>query len=356
MAPKGLKRHSSAAASPKKRGKVAPMHAGIIATLQGAEDLNEQCREMLVGMAAPCLNTFKSERIQLQHTGVTMIEETLNDHQKKLVAAVDVAKRALADLEGSKTALMQTLDGAKATLEAKRADFLASHTAREEAKASVQAAETALAEANAEQKKGDANHAALEKQKASIDAAYQEHFKAPMDANEGPHQAELKPFIKNLGLEESLTSALPSSCLKTKDQRGGFDELVLGELGKALVSKIEGLTQSIADEAAGVIQRKAGVTSAEAVLEAKKAAEKVAEAGLEAAANAQHEADAALRQASQDWSTFEPRVQEATDEHQMRDTMRIDFEEGALKEFASLRDKEAPPPLDDEAEAAPLGA
>lgn len=355
MAPKGLKRQSSAAASPKKRGKVAPMHAGIIATLQGAENLNEQCREMLVGMAAPCLNTFKSERIQLQRTGVTMIEETLNDHQKKLVAAVAVAKRALADLEGSKTSLLQTLDGAKATLEEKRANFLASHTAREDAKAAVQAAETALADVHTAQKKGDANHAALEKQKAAIDAAYQQHFKAPMDANEGPHQAELKPFIKNLGLEESLTSALPSSCLKTKDQRGGFDELVLGELGKALVAKIEGLAHGIAEEAAGVIERKAGVTSAEAVLEAKKAAEKTAEACLEAAANVQHEADWHCALSSQDWSTFQPRVQEATDEHHLRDTMRIDFEEGALKEFASLRDKEAPPPVD-EAEAAPLGA
>merc|ERR1719335_1691187 len=116
-------------------------------------------------------------------------------------------------------------------------------------------AEATLAEQKELQVKGDADYATLEKDKAELDAAYTEHFKAPMDANEGPHHSFLKPFIENLGLEDSLVNALPSSCVKPKEQRGGFDELVLGELGKALEGKIAALDKSIAEEAAGVSGR-----------------------------------------------------------------------------------------------------
>jgi len=330
------------------------MFVGIIATLQGAADLSDNCRDMMVAMATPSLTTPKAERIHMQQLGVTMIEETLNAHQTKLVEAVAVAQKALSDLEGSKASLLQNLDGAKATLEEKRSAFLAAHSSREEAKAAVKAAETTLTEAHSAQKKGDAHHVALEKTKASIEIAYQEHFKTPMDADAGPHHKELQPFIKSLGLEDSLTSALPSSCLKPKGERGGFDELVLGELGKALVAKIAGLENSVALEVTGVIERKAAITSGEAVLDSRRVAEKTAEVALEAAAGAQHEADAHVKNASQEWTTFEPRVQEATDEHQLCDTMRVDFQEGALKDFATLRDKEAPAPIEEE--AAPGGA
>jgi chromosome segregation ATPase len=357
MAPKGNKRASAGVcASPKKRGRVDPMLSGIIATLQGAEDLSEQCREMLIAMAAPSLTTVKSERVHMQQLGVTMIEEMLQDQQKKLIEAAAVAKKELSELEGSKNTLVQNLEAAKSTLEEKRAAFIAAHTTREDGKAAVKSAEDALAEAIAAQKQGDANHAKLEKEKAAIESAYQEHFKTPMDANEGPHHGPLKPFIATLGLEESLTRALPSSCVKTKEQRGSFDELVLGELGKALEAKIDALGKSVAEEVSGVVERKAAITSAEAVLEAKRGAEKTASDHLEAAAAAQQEADAVVKTASEEWTTFEPRVQEATDNFNLQDTIRLDFEEGAFKDFATMRDKEPPAPAAVEEEAATAGA
>merc|ERR1711904_641486 len=64
-----------------------------------------------------------------------------------------------------------------------------------------------------------------------MEAAYLEHFKKPMEANECLIFSHLQPFVALLGLEESLTSALPSSCTKPKEQRGGFDDLVLTQLG-----------------------------------------------------------------------------------------------------------------------------
>lgn len=354
MAPRGLKRRTSAAASPARKGrKVDPALAGIIATLQGADDLSEQCREMLIAMVSPSLSTFKSERHNMQQMGVDMIQEKLEEHKQKLTEAVALARKELEELEGSKSTLSASLDSSKALLEEKKQTFLAAHAASQEAKAAVKEAEGAVAEAKNLQKKGDANHAALEKQKAAISAAYEEHYKTPMEANEGPHHSPLKPFIESLGLEESLSKALPSSCVKAKEQRGNFDDLVITELGKALVQKIADLEKSIADEVSGVDARKAAITAAEAQLESMNAAEKTAAEASQAAAAAKHEADAEVTKASEEWSSFEPRVQEATEKLNTHEAARVEFEDGALKDFTSLRDKEAPV---EEEEAAPAGA
>lgn len=288
----------------------------------------------------------------MQQMGVDMIQEKLEEHKQKLGEAVALARKELEELEGSKSTLSVSLDASKAWLEERKKTFLALHAASQEAKAAVKEAEGALAEAKNLQKKGDANHAALEKQKASIVAAYEEHFKTPMDANESPHYSHLKPFIESLGLEESLTKALPASCTKAKEQRGSFDELVITELGKSLVQKIADLEKSIADEVSGVDARKTAINNAEEQIVAKIVAEKTAAEGDQAAAAAKHQADAEVTKASDEWSSFEPRVVEATEKLNAHEAARVEFEDGALKDFTSLRDKEAPV----EEEAAPAGA
>lgn len=354
MAPRGVKRSNSNPASPKKKGRVDPAFAGIISTLQETDDLSDKCREMLIAMVTPSLSTYKSERHSMQQMGVEMIEEKLLDHKQKLAAAVEKAKKDLADLEGSKTSLSSNLDGAKALAEEKKNASDAANTAHQEAKAAVKEAEKALAASKTAQKKGDANAVKTEKEKAAMQSAYDEHFKAPMDANEAPHHDDLKPFIESLGLEDSLTKALPSSCAKAKEQRGNFDDVVIGELGKALEKKLAELTASIANEATAVEERKAAITSAEATLEARRAAEWTAGAAREAAADAKKEADNAVTKANEDWTTFEPRVQEATATLAAHEATRIDFDEGPLKDFNNLKDKEAPAPVEEE--AAPAGA
>jgi len=351
MAPtKANKRPTSATtASPNKKSRIDPMFARIVATLQSASGVNETTREMLIAMASPCLSAPKVERHSMQQLGVTMIEEMLQDHKTKLTEAVEVARRELAELEGSKSTITLRLDGAKQLLQEKLAEKQIAHSAHEDAKAATLAAKAAVTEAMEAQTKGDADFATLETEKASIEAAYQEHFKMPMDANECPHHSFLKPFLDTLGLEDSLLSALPSSCLKTVDQRGGFDTLVLTELGKAFVAKIASLEKRIVDEASGSFERKANVASAEALLETKMLAEKTAAADLEAATTAQSEAEAEVTKASEEWTTFEPRVQEATSTYHSHDVIRIDFEAGALKDFATLRDKESAAPAEEEA-------
>merc|ERR1711967_23282 len=138
----------------------------------------------------------------------------------------------------------------------------------------------------------------------------------------------------------SLIQALPSSCVKTAEQRGGFDELVISELGKSFASKIAGLEKGLVEGAASISQRKAAFTAAQEALETQKLNEQAAEADLGAATTALAEAE--VVQASEEWTAFEPRVKEATDNYNFHDGNRKEFEDGTLKSFENLRDAETP--------------
>jgi len=359
------KRQSSIAAaapSPKKsrfqandeKSRTDPMLEGILSTLRSAEDLNEHCREMLVLMATPSLSKAKSDRHELQHLGVTMIEEALQARKRTLIEAVDIAQKELSELEGSKASLSQHVDAAKATLAQRESAKEAAFTAHEDAKAATESAEKALAEAVNAHSEVETSHAALEKESSDVESAYQEHFQIPVGANEGPHHIFLKPFLEKLSLEESLHQALPSSCVKTKEQRGSFDELVISELGKAFVAKIDALKKSIVDEAAVISERKATLAAAEQAVEAQMLSEKAAAADLEAAKVVLQEAEVELSAASEKWIAFEPTVQESMEKYNLHDKARQEFEDGPLKSFETLRDNDLPPAV--ETEAATAGA
>merc|ERR1712054_575409 len=105
---------------------------------------------------------------------------------------------------------------------------MAAVATHEEASSATQAAEEEFAKAKKAMEDAQLTHAAIEKEQKLLEAALLEHFKEPIEKNEGPHFNFLKPFMENLGLEEALMTALPSSCIKTREQRGGFDELVIG--------------------------------------------------------------------------------------------------------------------------------
>lgn len=341
-------------ASPQKKVRVDPMFEGILATLRGAEDLNDHCKEMLISMAIPSLSKPKFDRHDVQQLGVSMIEETILAQKTKLVEAVEEARKELSDLENSKTTIMQRADNAKASLEDKVTTKAAAQAAHDQAQGLTKSAEEALAEANRLREKAEDTLAALQKQKTAIETAYQEHFKEPMEASHGPHLNFLMPFIEILGFEESLISALPSCCVKTKEQRGGFDDLVLTELGKAIVTKIEALGKNVSDETLVISERKAGVVCAQETFESRNLIENTAATDLDAATTAQSEAEVEVSQASEEWTAFEPRMLEATDKYNLHDVKCIEFQEGTLKSFETLKDKDTPMLV--ELEAATAGA
>lgn len=130
--------------------------------------------------------------------------------------------------------------------------------------------------------------------------------------------------------------------------------MVISELGKSFASKIAALEKSLVEGASAVSKHKAAFAAAQEALETQKLTEKAAAADLEAATAALGEAEVELAQASEEWTAFEPRVRKATDNYNSHDGKRQEFEDGTLKSFENLRDKETP--MGVETEAATAGA
>jgi chromosome segregation ATPase len=295
---------------------------------------------MLVAMVIPCLSTPKSERHAIQTLGVTQIEELMNEDREKLVQSIDQAQKQFAELEGSRDSLSSRLTEAEGNFASKKTSEQTKQSALDEATKAVVVAEHTLAVAKEAERKGEEPLANMRAEKATFDTLLKEHFNAPMQANEGPHYGALEPHIGKLGLDESLAIALPSSCTKNKEQRGGFDDVVLGELEKALTSKIESIDKEIAGEIPQIAERKAAVVAAESVLEEKVAIEKGVVTDLEAAKTLREESAAELSKAKDDLSTLAPTIRQVAHKSDELKLQLSEFETGSLATFQSLRDKE----------------
>merc|ERR1719502_1448024 len=219
-----------------------------------------------------------------------MIEETLQSAKAKFDEDVSASLDELSKIEASNTALMTRKSEAEPSLQEKQAAKVAAQSALDAAKQAVVTAESGLKRAKDLQSETTSSVARLGEEKHSLEAAFQEHLKAPMDEDKTLHHHVLQPFVNKLDLEESLKMALPSSCVKTKEQRGSFDDLVITELIKAWNKKIASLTKSIEDSAPLVAERQAAVGAAEALLEGNIGVERTAAAELEAAKTAESEA------------------------------------------------------------------
>jgi hypothetical protein len=306
---------------------------------------------MLVAMVEPSLSTPKSERHATQILAVSMMDETLQDLKAKKVSVVEQAQEEMSKVEVTKAASAQTVNESQADFTSKEQNETSKRNASDAANNAVKEAQAALAEAKEIQRKGEEPLARLEMEKSTLEKISEEHVKAPMEANEGPHFHALEPHIQSLGLDESLAIALPSSCAKSKEQRGGFDDVVLGELEKALAQKIVSLASSISEEMPQVEQRKAAVVSAELSLEEKIAAAKAAAGELEVAEGARLESAAALSNATKESEALEPSLLQAANKLEELRKVLNDFENGALATFQSFQNKMATVE-----EAAPAGA
>merc|ERR1719277_1480164 len=268
-----------------------------------------------------------------------MIEETLSAEKKKLTDAVDQAQQELSELETTRASCASRVAETEATLVAKKSEEQAKKVALDAAKEGLHTSEAAFVAVTDAQIKGDEPLAKLREEKAALQALSEDHFKAPMEANEGPHYSFLQAHMSKLQLEESLAVALPSSCTKAKEQRGAFDDLVISELEKAMITKIASLSKTIEEEEPFEAERKAAVIAAETSLKASLETEKVASMEVEAATAATIEAEGVVTQAKAEEAAMVPRIQRVTSNHGDRVFELDHFENGPMASFTNLNNK-----------------
>ena len=111
---------------------------------------------------------------------------------------------------------MNRLGEAEAALAAQKDVVQGKSGALAVATESESASAAVLAGRRSEHEASQATVATLQGEKSAIETAFAEHFK-PMEEGEGKaHLKKLEPFLKQIEIESTLLTALPSTCAKSK--------------------------------------------------------------------------------------------------------------------------------------------
>jgi len=323
-----------------KKAKIDPALENIANIINEAEHLPQQCRAMLVDMLPLSLSVTVDKRHELQTVAVDMVEETLNTKMSAMEAAVAAENEKLETLKASEGGLTNAVQVAETALTAQQVVVQKLKEALAEATSVANASQTTLSERTAAQKAGDEAAVAAKEEKAALEVAFDAHFKTPMtEGTAGPNFKELEPFLKTIEIEASLLTALPSSCAKSKEHRGTFDEVVLTELDKAISSKLASLGALLAAEAPASIEREAAVRAAEKEYEAKKEAQRQSAAAFESAQRDLGEREAKLTEAKSHVDEFQPQLTSLLGSVEKVKVALGEFEAGPFATFTTFKTK-----------------
>jgi len=337
----------AAAKKAKMEVKVDPAFASVCDAIMEAEELPDRVRTMLVEMLPFSLKFASDERHDLQTMAVDMTEATLNGKKSVLQTIAAAEDAALASLKASESQLGTAVTEAEAALAAQKVVVETKSNALVEATAAENASSTDLSTKRSEHAASQAAVEKLQGDKTAIESAFAEHFK-PMEEGEGKaHLKKLEPFLKQIEIESTLLTALPSTCAKNKEKRGTFDNLVLQELEKAFSAKITALGDAVVAEGPASGAREAAIQAAEKDHAAKDATKTQAAAESVAAEKEQSDREAALSAAKIAVDDFQPQLEEKTGRVATAATVLSEFEAGPLANFAAFKTRVAALPVEE---------
>lgn len=307
----------------------------VQSALSKMEHLPEPCKHLLIAILAPSLGDG-SERHKAQTAALGMIEEALAQEKSRIEECITASEEKLTEFNASKTEKDGEQEAAEAAIAERKDEEQKQKTLLEEASEATRIARKALAEAQEAKTHSGKTFEANTQEKEMMEKAFGEHVKTPMDAGEGINFSALQPLLGKLALDESLLSALASSCCKPKDQRGAFDNVVLDELQKAFSKRIAELTSLLEEEGPAATERDSKVQASESDLEAKRVAEQELVVAYEAAQKAVQEASQEAASASKAAASA---AMGAQVEEQAKAALKLqlsEFEDGPFRTFAAL--------------------
>jgi len=345
MAPKrGTKRQAEAASPVAKKPKVDPAIAGVNEAIEQAADLPESCRKMLLASVTSALGAPSDERHELQVAVVAMIGQVVEAVQAKLQEAVDAQGANVGGVEVRRTDLQAALAAVEEVLTAAKDDFDTKKRTLAQAAEAALSAKGVLQEKQEAQRTGDAAMVQAKESKAALDKGIEVDLHAITEGtSESPMQnyEALLPLLKELALDQSLQSALPSVCAKKAADRGSFDSMVLEQLGQTLRDAAAAHTK-VAEEALPASKdREAAVEAAQTDVDAANAAQLAAAQALSAADEAKKAATAAAKVAKDALAAFEPEYLQATEVRDAQAKKLEDFKVKSVGNFEFLRDNAA---------------
>uniref|UniRef100_A0A7S1S5Y5 Uncharacterized protein n=1 Tax=Alexandrium catenella TaxID=2925 RepID=A0A7S1S5Y5_ALECA len=292
-----------AATPERKKQRTDPNLTGVLDGISKADSLPDACRAMLAAVAPSCFTAPAEERHSHQATLVSWIGDVLDGVRAKLKEAVDKANEEASGADQTKEGLDKAAKEVQTALVAAMETVVAEKTAVAEATDGVSAAKAKLSEAQAAQGQATRKGDELRKEVQALEAALQ------LIKQDEPHEGDklkstLVPMVKKLGLEESLSFALPTVCVKPPGERGPFDTAVLGQVQTAIEAKVKGLSAELEALAASEEEPKAAVEAAQGSLDSAEQKQQAAVQQLKDAEASKSQAAASLGEAEKAVNAF----------------------------------------------------
>lgn len=346
MAPKkSMKRSEAKGFEPAaKKAKADPNLAGIVEALEQAAGLPEGCRKMLLACMPHCFGTPGDKRHQSQEEAIKMIGEVITGVEAARRKAADDESAKVVEVEASRNGLQAAVAEAETVLAAAAKVVQVNSAAVDAATHGVQEAKHAVEAAQEVQRAGDASLLQTQQSKAALDAGIETDLQAIV---EGQGEAEqhlqaLLPLLSDLGLDESLMSALPSTCRKPATERGSFDAMVLEQLGTRMREQAAVLAKAVEEATPAAQERASAVEAAQAELGKADAAEKSAAEDLSAARVSHRAAAEGATATKERLEAFEPEYAKATQERDEKVEALENFRLYNITCFDMLRDQTSP--------------
>lgn len=350
MAPKGrgTKRGAAktATAAAAKKTKLDPGVAAVMSAVEQTPSLPEGARRLLLAIAPYTFGTAVEQRHEAQTKAAAMIGEAVAVREQLLQEQVrtteerrDEATQSLAGLEASCKEAEEVLGAAVGAADAQR-------LALAEAEGAVTRARAVVAEKQVSHKPLEAELAKAQEELRSLQAAAEGPLRAIV---EGPcddetlakeHYAALLPFIERLGLDESLLSALPSSCTTPLAARSDFGKMAVQELGNAFGRSVAKAAEAVEARAAVVREAHASVGSVAAELDAAVASANSAEEALDAARQRQEAAAIAAATAKRDCASQRAALEDLTERVTAAISALQEFQDTSLASFKLLQGRQ----------------
>jgi len=226
--------------------------------------LDEDMREMLVAMVPGSLGVPSDER-QHKHQikGVAMIEEALGTLQCSLLQGIAVEDTSIADVDTQKASLDAIVDDAQVRLDSCREARVVRESELASITLKVQEAQAAATGAETVQREGEVSIEATKSDQTRIQGVLEKDLQALKDGIwETERDVEklvshLELIGREVGLDDSLLTAIPAACLKKPIDRGAFDLLVMQKFEQGVSSQLADLVLKVAGAAASVQDRAA---------------------------------------------------------------------------------------------------
>jgi hypothetical protein len=352
----GKRANNQAVKSMAKKLKMDPALGSIADVIRAAQHLPEKCRTMLIETLPYSLGLPSHERHEIQVACVSMAEEVMMAKKLALEAVVTAEDAKLASLKASETELTTMVQEAQSALDAQIEKVQTSAMVVGNATSTLDANLKAFTARQEEQTEGDAKLKSAMEGKVSLEAAFQTHFKTPMEEGEGgPNFKELEPFLHAIELEPSLATALPSSCAKTKTERGNFDDLVLQEFEKSITTRLAALGDVITTETPASVERAVAVQAAKKDHEASEEIQKAAVVELEAKQKMESDRKTDLAKAREALDNFKPQLDALQAKLDAAKVELSEYEVGTYASFVGYKTK-ASPSVTNMEQVAPGGA